>query len=327
MYHFKYPSIIGVEITNKCNLRCLHCINSSSYDDKKEMSFEKIKEIIDYMQFHGVGCLDISGGEPLLHPDLEKILDYGVQKGINLSLATNGLLLTQEYVELFIKHEVSIRISYDGYDELSCSKIRGKGVFEHVLTNIKKAISKGLEPTLVSVLHSENVCEAEKYVESVSGLGVKKLRLMPFAPIGRGERSGMHMVSPTQWKYILNNFQSWGARHGVLVVVDSPLMAITHDLVCPCVVGKLYLVIKTNGDAIPCSLLNYPIGNIYQNTIDEIWNSSVMQEINDLSKLNEECQNCVYLKACSGGCRGMAYLMKGSFLCKDPLCWLQSQNK
>ena len=279
------------------------------------------------MHSHGLVCLDYSGGEPLLHKDLVKMLDYGCKKGLNQSIATNGLLLTQDAIDLLNRYHVTVRISYDGYDEPSYSKIRGEGLFEIVLNNIKRAISKGMEITLVTVLHSENVYDTKRYIESVADLGVKKLRLMPFVPIGRGAVSNLSMISPEQWKYILVNFQVWGNQLGVMVVVDSPLMSITHGLVCPCVVGKFYLVIKTNGDAIPCPLLNCSLGNIYHNTIDEIWHNSIMKEINDLSLLNKECLDCEHLHACAGGCRGLAYTMKGSYLCKDPLCWLQSQNK
>lgn len=327
MYNFKYPSQIGLEITNKCNLKCCHCINSSSTDNDNEMPFEKVKEIIDYMHSHGLVCLDYSGGEPLLHKDLVKMLDYGCKNELNQSIATNGLLLTQGAIDLLNRYHVTVRISYDGYDEPSYSRIRGKGLFAIVLNNIKRAISNGMEITLVTVLHSENVYDTKRYIESVADLGVKKLRLMPFVPIGRGAVSNLCMITPEQWKYILENFQIWGNQFGVMTVVDSPLMSITHGLVCPCVVGKFYLVIKSNGDAIPCPLLDCSLGNIYQNTIDEIWHNSIMKEINDLSVLNKECLDCEYLHACAGGCRGLAYTMKGSYLCKDPLCWLQSQNK
>ena len=62
-------------------------------------------------------------------------------------------------------------------------------------------------------------------------------------------------------------------------------------------------------------------------TIENIWSNKFFDEINDVSNLKEECKICKYKEKCSGGCRGMAYTMKGDYLCKDPYCWLKSQNK
>ncbi|MBO5804331.1 MAG: radical SAM protein [Bacteroidales bacterium] len=327
MYVFKYPSVIGIEITNRCNLNCIHCINSSSINDKQELSFDTIKLIIDYMHQHGIICLDISGGEPFLHPRIYDILEYAYSRNLNISMATNGTFLTQDNINILKQYSVSTRVSYDGYNEDTFSIVRGKGIYQKVYNNVKNAIISNLGITLVTVLHANNVDNVELYIKTAKELGVRKLRLMPFVPDGRGSNSGLKFMSPLQWKYILENYEKWAKYYGIKIALDSPLMSITHHLVCPCVVGKFYLVIKSNGDAVPCALLDMPIGNIYHNTIDEIWQSPTLTEINDISLLNEECHQCEYLQACAGGCRGMAYKIKGSYLCKDPLCWLQSQNK
>lgn len=321
-YRFKYPSQIGIAVTNKCNFACVHCINYSSIKNKEEIPIDVVKTIIDYMYAHSILCLDISGGEPLLYQGLEDVLQYGYDRNLTMSIATNGYLLRGEFLKILKKYNVSVRVSYDGYDEESFSKIRGKGLYKRVYENITNAINKGLDVTLVSVIHRDNFNEIECYLESASKLRIKQLRIMPYVPAGRGVNSNLEILTPNQWKFVLENFERWESAYGIKVAIDSPLMAITHKLVCPCIVGKFYLDIKSNGDAIPCALLDVPIGNIYINTIDEIWNNHIMQEINDISLLNEKCQECDFLHACAGGCRGMAYVIKGSYLCKDPLCWL-----
>lgn len=327
MYRFKYPSQIGIAVTNRCNFSCIHCINASSTQSQEEIPVETVKHIIDYMYAHGIICLDISGGEPLLYSGLEEILSYGHTKSLTMSIATNGYLLTSKVVGMFKKFNVSVRVSYDGYDEQTFSEIRGEGHYKRVLQNINNAIDNGLGISLVTVIHHGNVDRIQHYIKSAASIRIKQLRIMPYVPAGRGKESTLKMVTPLQWKYILQNFEHWETEYDVKVALDTPLMAITHKLTCPCIVGKFYLDIKSNGDAIPCALLDIPIGNIFSNSIDEIWNNRIMQELNNVSLLNKECQDCEYLHACAGGCRGMAYLMKGSYLCKDPLCWLGSQDK
>ncbi|MFA8300299.1 MAG: radical SAM/SPASM domain-containing protein [Hyphomicrobiales bacterium] len=327
MYKFKYPSQIGIEITNKCNFHCEHCINSSSEHDTLEMPLWKIKEIIDYMHERQLICLDISGGEPLLHPDFHEIIEYGYSKGMAMSVASNGYILSPEVIALLLRCEVNLRISYDGYDEKSYALIRGNGKFETVRKNILLAVESGIPTTLITVLHSKNINHLFKFIENAKALNAVKLRFIPFAPSGRGSSSNLEMISTNEWKNIIENHKKWWNEYGIEIAIDSPLMAIAENIMCPCMVGKLYLVIKTNGNAIPCALLNIPLGNIYETDIDQIWNNEIFDELNDTSLLKEDCENCEYKITCAGGCRGLSYLLKNDYLCKDPFCWIQSQSK
>lgn len=326
MYNFKYPSQIGIEITNRCNFHCKHCINDSTNNSSDFLPVDIVKSVMDYMFERGLVCLDISGGEPLLHPNLAEILHYGYSKNLTMSIASNGYKLTENFIRLLIDCNVSLRVSYDGYDESSYAHVRGEGLFEQVKKNILLALDMGKPVTLVTAIHKGNFEQIPQYLSNAQKMGVVKIRLMPYVRIGRGAMSNLEMISANQWKYILENFPKWEDEYKININIDSPLMAITKGGECPCVVGKLYVVIKPNGDVIPCALLNKVIGNIYKQSLDEIWQCNTLKEINNINLLNKECQTCRYLHACAGGCRGLAYTLKGDFLCKDPFCWLQSQN-
>lgn len=326
-YRFKYPSQIGLEITNRCNFNCKHCINDSNNISNVELPLSKIKEIIDYMHSKGLVCLDISGGEPLVHPDIKEIIEYAYNNNMNLSVASNGYLVNSEIIELFKRCKVNLRISFDGYNEDTYSIIRGKHKFEIVKKNIKLAVKENVPVTLVTVLHQNNFDYLEKIIVEAKKLGVEKLRLMPYVTVGRGLDSDLKMLLPEQWKYIVQNHKYLGQKFNLEIVIDSPLMAISEEKHCPCLVGKLCLTIKSNGDAIPCALMDIKVGNIYEQTIEEIWKNNIFDDINDVNLLKGECKECKYKKDCAGGCRGMAYILKGDYLCKDPYCWLKSQNR
>lgn len=327
MYRFKYPSEIGVEITNQCNFDCKHCINNSSYDDNHYLEYDTINKIIRYMVERGIVCLDLSGGEPLLHKDINKIIETAYSNDLTISIATNGYLLDEKKIDFFKNKNVSVRISFDGYDDNTYKIIRGENKFDRVIKNISLAVKKGLKISLVTVLHSKNVKNAKEFIKKAKELGVSKIRFMMYVNQGRGKNSDLKMLSVGDWKYILENHRKWGEEYQMEVCIDSPLMAITEKMECPCIVGKLCIVIKANGDVIPCALLNKKIGNIFEKSIDEIWKSPIIDELNNTDLLNEECKKCKYKEKCAGGCRGLAYLMKGDYLCKDPYCWIQSQNR
>lgn len=327
IYRFKYPSQVSLEITNKCNFECEHCINNSGIKEVSELSYDKIKEIIDYMNQRGIVCLDFSGGEPLLHNDFEKILKYAYINNMNISVASNGYLLNDKVLELLKKTNSTLRISYDGPNEQIYSLIRGPHKYEVVKNNIIKAVNNGIVTNLVVVLHKGNLNYLEQIIEDAKTFKVNKLRLMPYVRIGRGKKSDLEMLTTDDWRYLIENHKKMSEKSGVEIAIDSPLMAITEKGTCPCLVGKLCLVIKSNGDAIPCALLNKVVGNIYNETIEEIWKNKIFDEINDTSKLKEDCRICKYREECSGGCRGLAYTLKGDYLCKDPYCWITNQNK
>ena len=83
-----------LEITSKCNLHCRHCYNSSSSENTAHLSRETISTCLEYFSNNNVLDLTISGGEPLLHPDIVNILQDAHERGFRTLLATNGTLLS-----------------------------------------------------------------------------------------------------------------------------------------------------------------------------------------------------------------------------------------
>ena len=72
--------MISIQITNKCNLRCLHCYNSSGKTNN-ELDVKKIFKIIDWMELHDIFYLGLTGGEALLHRKIDDIIRYAKRKG------------------------------------------------------------------------------------------------------------------------------------------------------------------------------------------------------------------------------------------------------
>lgn len=98
-----------LEITSKCNLRCLHCYNESGIL-KNEISFELFKRLID--EFDEKPDITFSGGEPLLHPDIWKMLEYAQDKINNDSvLITNATLITDEIAKKLTASGIGVQVS------------------------------------------------------------------------------------------------------------------------------------------------------------------------------------------------------------------------
>lgn len=92
-----YFNALHFELTNKCNLRCKHCYNIDYLtSDASELSFDEIKKIIDIAKSLGCNDIGLSGGEPFMHKDIMKIIDYVSEYPIHI--LTNGLLINQSII-------------------------------------------------------------------------------------------------------------------------------------------------------------------------------------------------------------------------------------
>lgn len=147
MFFFKLYSL---HITDKCNLRCRYCYVKKQ---NKTMSWITAKSAIDLINFDSslvkIENLGIFGGEPLLEWDLiEKIIKYSQTK-YNIKkfdIATNGLLITKEILEYFVKYNVVPAISVDGIQlsqDANRVFVNGGGSF-HILDKKLNLISKYL---------------------------------------------------------------------------------------------------------------------------------------------------------------------------------------
>ena len=107
------PHEICINITRRCNLHCSYCyvydyINQHNYDSRLDLSFEKMKSLIEAMPFDGVY---LTGGEPFMYPDIKEIINYFFNAGKKISIATNGLLLNEKMIHFLDHKGITLLIS------------------------------------------------------------------------------------------------------------------------------------------------------------------------------------------------------------------------
>ena len=141
----EFPLIILVAMSSPCNAKCPHCPCTimPSIRDTEDMYIrpEYFKKLVDESAPHGAAIRMSGYGEPLLHPQLFELIEYGKAKGINLSLITNGSLFDQVKIERIINLEIdSIEISCDSHKEEIYKNIRVGLDFNKVKENIKSLV-------------------------------------------------------------------------------------------------------------------------------------------------------------------------------------------
>lgn len=120
-FHCKFA---WIEITNKCNLRCIHCYNESCVQADKIMSLEDYKLVLDSLINLGVRKIQIIGGEPFFNQDnLRKMLDYTIGKVDFIEIFTNGTLIRESWFEFLQKNHIHVALSVYSYDHEMHDKV------------------------------------------------------------------------------------------------------------------------------------------------------------------------------------------------------------
>ena len=165
---------VYVEITNQCNLNCATCYNWSGLNRKRiELSFEQIENIIKLFFPYGLKRFLLSGGEPTLHSEFEKILDL-IDKypQITFGIVTNGTNQNKKLLEfLNTRDNLKLQISLDGSCEKQNAKTRGYGNFEKTVNFAKQIHKPKLMPLLKMVISQSNYTDVEDFCDLALSLG------------------------------------------------------------------------------------------------------------------------------------------------------------
>ncbi len=315
--------LIVLELTEKCNLNCIHCYNSQTNNAPRiTMSQTNIEIVIDELQKVRPKYVTISGGEPLLIG--EKIFDIAKrikQYCKKIFLTTNGQLVTTFPGKSF-KIFDDVQISLDGTCKIH-EMIRGINTFEKVIESAIYLKSSDVHVTFLMTLNSVNKCVLMETYEVAKRLGIP-FGVERMTPIGHGK--SITFISSNEWKRLLE------------IIVESeincrdPLKFIFNNkfyngdsfkISGGCTAGIASLVINSNLDIYPCVRLRIPAGNLNDKSLEEIWlNSEILNMFRNRSAFNGKCGSCRYQNIC-GGCRADAFALTGDYLGSDPICWLE----
>ena len=134
------PFSICFKVTQRCNFSCKHCIASSSMSANIGLSTQECKKIIDNVKASGTQRIDITGGEPYLRRDINELLLYCVNVGLETIVTTNGSFLNDSNIDFLVKNGIFVQISIDGRKDINDS-LRGKGSFDIAVGAVRKLLS------------------------------------------------------------------------------------------------------------------------------------------------------------------------------------------
>lgn len=326
------PNIINLYITDNCNLRCKHCYVDFS-NKLNELTFENINDIvnkfIDFFPEHKIDCINILGGEPFVHPNIEEIIKFCSEKA-KVRLSTNSLMLPNINVEI-LKLLDYIQFSTESLQEDTANYYRGEGFYKRLLNSIKIIKKINVKFGFKFTITKQNFNAIEKEYQLAKELGANRISIGRLIPIGNGKEIQEQCVNSEQLKtvidktilFMIKNKIKFSMSDGLWNCEIAILMKSVENIkFTGCTAGDKNLCVIPDGSILLCRRLNIPIGNIFSNqSLSEIYeNSNVVKKLTN-RELKGKCGKCNYNNIC-GGCRAYVYALNGDLYNEDPMCFI-----
>jgi len=345
-------------ITRRCNLRCVHCYSDSEPRGYSgELDFRECKAVIDDLARFGVPAILLSGGEPLTHPDFFAIARYASERGLRLTLSTNGTLLRRATAYSLRAIGFSyVGISLDGIGETHDTFRGRQGAFEGAMTAFRNCQRVGQKAGFRLTLTSHTIDHLNEILDFIEAEDIPRVCFDHLVFSGRG--AGLQLVDPLRVRaamdLILNRITSWQSQ-GVtreVLTVDQPADAVYIYLrLCqenPQRAEEVLQFMKGNGGSANGSGIGlgnidsggsvhpdqfwqaHYLGNVREKPFSRIWTESqddlLLGLRHHLSRLRGRCAECQYLSACGGGLRVRAAQFHNDPWAPDPGCYLTSEE-
>ncbi|MGZ5018197.1 MAG: heme d1 biosynthesis radical SAM protein NirJ [Methylobacter sp.] len=341
-------------LIRRCNLTCKHCYTTSTdINFPNELSTEEIYAVMDDLKAFKVPVLILSGGEPLLHPDIFNISRRAKEMGFYVALSTNGTKISTDNIdEIADINYQYIGVSLDGIKDTHDQFRRVKGSFDQALHGIHLCLEKGIKVGLRFTLTQDNHQDFPALLQLMDVNNIDKFYLSHLNYGGRGNknrkddahfamtRTAMELMFETSYNWLKegkdrefvtgNNdadavyFLHWVARHFPDKVehIRAKLEQWGGNAS-----GINVANIDNLGNVHPDTFWwHYELGNVKERPFSEIWmdtSDPLMAGLKQQPRpLEGRCARCRYQAICNGNTRVRAEQTTGNFWAEDPGCYL-----
>jgi heme d1 biosynthesis protein len=345
-------------LIRRCNLTCKHCYSiSADHNFPNELSTSEVFKVIDDLKAFGVPVLILSGGEPLLRPDIYEISSYAKEKGFYVGLSTNGTLINEENIEQIADmHYDYVGISLDGLKETHDKFRRKQGAFEASLHAARLCRDNNLKIGLRFTITQDNEQDLPAMLKLMHDEKIDKFYLSHLNYSGRGNRNrkddatfqmtrnALDLVFETCWQdieeginteYVTGNNDADGVY--LLQWVEKKRPEMTEHIKTKLQQwggnssGVNVANIDNLGDVHPDTYWwHYSLGNVKQRPFSEIWMDSSDPMMKELKKsprnISGRCHSCSFFNICGGNTRIRAMQLTGDPWSEDPGCYLTDEE-
>jgi radical SAM protein with 4Fe4S-binding SPASM domain len=298
-YSIVEPIIANIEITNYCNLECKYCFRTKNKLKHKHMSLDSFKQILDLLP-HSYRINLVGLGEPLLHPEIIKFIEYAIAMKRRVSIVTNASLLNEKMSKQLISAGLnSIAFSIDYFDQESADKFRNGTDFNQVINNIRNFMivnkNNRISTAVFSAVSIESLTTFNLLVELILALNIKVLMLTDLNYEYNKPDSLNQHVNKEHINLIRDTVKYAFSKNLIMLTVRGleafclqknykDFLLLPPDQLYKRSLSRTYcfspwqtIPVNVNGDISICDCMpENKIGNIFKKPFSEIWNGEKM---------------------------------------------------
>ena len=341
-------------LVRRCNLLCKHCYSiSGDVDFSGELSTGEVFRVLDDLKAAQVPAVILSGGEPLLRPDIYEIAERAKTLGFSVSLSSNGALIDDAHADRIAAARFDyVGVSLDGIGETH-DRFRGrKGSFDASIAGIRRLAARGIKVGLRFTMTTDNQESFPALLDLMKAEGATKFYLSHLVYSGRGNknrtsdaehavtRDAMNRLFAEAWadvkagserEYVTGNNDADGVFLWMWAKAHAPEAA-----------DHLYAkLVQWGGNASGVNVANidnlgevhpdtfwwdHSIGNVGARPFGEIWADTSDPLMAGLKarprRISGRCGSCAHFAICGGNTRVRAYRLTGDAFAEDPACYL-----
>ena len=342
------PRNLMWEITDACNMRCLHCEAAAGRRHPDELSHEQAMAICDQIVEMGWARVNVTGGEPLVRKDWADIAGKLAAGGCSVALVTNAMLFSDDVAQQAADVGVeTLSFSLDGerqtHDRIRVTPGQGRSSYDAVFHGIKRARDRGMKTVAITHINRWNFDQLRTVHTRLTEAGVDGWQLQLAVPMGRlRELEEPYMLPVEQLPELealcasfieYRREQEAGPRVAVMHSVGyygKNEMTIRRGYLdkqrffVGCVAGWRVAAITSDGKVKPCAMAPraWATGDLHRQSLAAIWDNQdqlAYQPRWSEAKLEGNCRGCSYRFICRGGCSSMAYALTGTIY-NNPYC-------
>jgi radical SAM protein with 4Fe4S-binding SPASM domain len=312
----RIPLMGTLELTSRCNLKCVHCYLGPQEEQWKkrsqEMSTEKVFSVIDEVAAAGTLYLLITGGDPMVHRDFKKVYRYAREKGLLVTVFCDGILVNDEIIELFTELppfvvEVSL---YGATAEVYEAVTRVKGSYPRAIKGIKKLLDNGVKVSLKTVLMTVNQHEIEGMRAIAASFGVPfRMDNAIFPCLPNSSKDPLqYRVSPKE--AVQAELSDPKRVDDWMKYIDRQAAVPRGETTYRCGAGVNSFHVDPFGFASPCLMTTQYKHSLHEKSFESLWNKELVQLRSHKPRESYGCNTCDMQTACAS-CPGFNYQETG----------------
>lgn len=319
LFHEPVLRQLAIELTLRCNCRCLHCGSSCGELPQPELiSDQEILTTLRDLKTDLVAAgkrppfVFVTGGEPLLRPGAIDLMARVYGMGYNWGMTTNGLLIDRAVAgRLKEAHMSSVGLSIDGLPETHDWFRCLPGAYEKTMDAVHRLVEIGIKNVMITtVVHRRNLKELEALYPIIKATGCHTWRIINMEPIGRALQHPELRLQGQDYRELLDfiedhNSSELPVMFGCNHFVGFPREHRVRPWYFFCGSGLKIMSIRSNGDITGClDIQQEPVtiqGNIRRDRLYEVWQNCFSVYRRQKAAESDVCGDCPYLSECDGG--------------------------